>query len=87
MTIKDILLENGYEGVKLLTNYSYDTALIGLSHDDRAIYDYGLMVEWLITEEGFTQEEAEDWIVHNTIRNLPNMGADGPIILHRFPED
>ena len=87
MSVKDMLLENGYECVKYLENYSYDTALIGISHDDRAIYDYGLMVEWLMTKEGFTVEDAEDWIVHNTIRNLPNMGMDGPIILHRFQED
>ena len=87
MNVKDMLLENSYKCVKLLENYSYDTALIGLSHDDRAIYDYGLMVEWLMTEEGFTAEDAEEWIVHNTIRNLSNMGTDGPIILHRFPED
>ena len=87
MSVKDMLLENGYECVTLLANYSYDTALIGISHDDRAIYDHGLMVEWLMTEEGCAAEDAEDWIVHNTIRNLPNMGVDGPIILHRFQED
>lgn len=84
MSAEDLLLENGYEGVKFLTNFSYDTALIGMSHDDRAIYDYDLMVEWLMTEEGFTEEEAADWIDYNTLRALPYMGADGPIILHRF---
>ena len=84
MSAEDLLLENGYEGVKFLTNFSYDTALIGVSHDDRAIYDYDLMVEWLMAEEGFTEEEAADWIDYNTLRALPYMGADGPIILHRF---
>ena len=84
MSAEDLLLENGYEGVKFLTNFSYDTALIGVSHDDRAIYDYDLMVEWLMTKEGFTEEEAADWIDYNTVRALPYMGADGPIILHRF---
>ncbi len=87
MSAEDRLLENGYEGVKYLTSFSYDTALIGVSHDDRAIYDYDLMVEWLIREEGFTEEEAVEWIDYNTIRALPYMGADGPIILHRFLEE
>ncbi len=81
------LLDNGYEGVKYLTNFSYDSALIGVSHDDRAIYDYDLMVEWLIDEEAFTEEEAIEWIDYNTIRALPYMGEDGPIVLHRFLED
>ncbi len=81
------LLDNGYDGVKYLTDFSYDTALIGVSHDDRAIYDYDLMVEWLMGKEGFTEEEALEWIDYNTIRALPYMGEDGPIVLHRFLED
>ena len=87
MTAEEKLLENGYEGVKYLTDFSYDTALIGVSHDDRAIYDYDLMVEWLMSNQGFTEEEAVEWIDYNMIRALPYMGADGPIVLHRFLEE
>lgn len=87
MKAEDRLLENGYLDVKYLTNYSYDAALIGVSHDGRAIYDYDLMVEWLMDTEGFTEEEAAEWIDYNTIRALPYMGEDGPIVLHRFWED
>ena len=67
--------------------FSYDSALIGVSHDDRAIYDYDLMVEWLMEDQGFTEEEAVEWIDYNTIRALPYMGADGPIVLYRFWEE
>ena len=84
MNAEEKLLENGYEGIKYLTNYSYDTALIGVTHDDRAVYDYDLMVEWLMEEEGFTEEEAREWIDYNTRRALPYMGSDGPVILNRF---
>ena len=87
MRAEEILLENGYEGVKYLTDFSYDSALIGVTHDDRAVYDYDLMVEWLMEDQGFTEEEAVDWIDFNTIRALPYMGADGPIVLHRFLEE
>lgn len=87
MNAEEKLLENGYEGVKYLTDFSYDTALIGVSHDDRAIYDYDLMVEWLMEEEDFTEEEAVEWIDYNTIRALSYMGEDGPIVLHRFWEE
>lgn len=79
---EEMLLDNGYEGVKFLSDYSYDDALIGVSEDNRAIYDYNKMVEWLIETEGFTEEEAADWISYNTIRALPYFGEDAPIIMY-----
>jgi len=82
MSAEERLLENGYEGIKFLTNYSYDDALIGVTSDDRAVYDYELMVEWLINTEGFTEEEARDWIDYNTLRALPFMGEGAPVILY-----
>lgn len=84
ITSEEILLYNGYEGVKYLTNYSYDTALIGVSEDNRAVYDFDKMVEWLVKTEGFTCEEAVEWIEHNTIRALPYFGDDAPIIMYRL---
>lgn len=44
--------------MKYLAGFSYDTALIGVAHDDRAIYDYDLMVEWLVEHDSFSEEEA-----------------------------
>ena len=44
MNAEEKLMENGYEGIKYLTDFSYDDALIGVTSDDRAVYDYGLMV-------------------------------------------
>ena len=41
--VEKILLENGYEGVMFLTDYSYDGALVGVSTDKRAVYNYGPM--------------------------------------------
>ena len=73
---------NGYEGVKYLTNYSYDTALIGVSEDNRAVYDFEKMVEWLVETEKLTQVEAVEWIEYNTVRALPYMGVDAPIIMY-----
>lgn len=85
-SVEDKLLECGCEGTVYFTNFSYDDALIGVSDDDRAIYDYYLMVEWLMREEGFTDTEAIEWIDYNTIRALPYMGEKRPIILYRFPD-
>lgn len=76
------LLDQGYEGVIFLENYSYDDALIGVTDDNRAVYDYEKMVQWLIEVEEFTEEEAADWISYNTIRALPYMGEGAPIIMY-----
>ena len=84
MSAEERLLNNGYEGVKYLTNYSYDTALIGVSECGRAIYDYDLMIEYLMEEEGWSETDAIDWLEYNTIRSLPYFGEDAPIIMHRL---
>lgn len=84
MTAEEKLLENGYEGTVILSNYSYDDALIGVSAGGRAIYDYELMVEWLVTHEDMTEEEAAEWIDYNTIRALAYAGANAPIVMYRL---
>lgn len=78
------LLDNGYDGVTYLTDYSYDDALIGVTDKDCAVYDYELMVSWLVEHEGFSETEAIEWIDFNTIRALPYAGENGPVILYRF---
>ena len=82
MNAEEKLLNAGYDDVTYLTNYSYDDALIGVSEDGRVIYDFDKMVEWLIKKEGWTDIEAIEWIETNTIRALPYMGADAPIIMY-----
>lgn len=82
MDAEERLLEAGYEGIKFLTNYSYDDALIGVTEDGRAVYDYDKMVEWLVENEDFSYEEAVDWVCYNTLRALPYMGADAPIVIY-----
>lgn len=82
MNAEERILNAGYEDVVYLTNYSYDDALIGISDDNRAVYDYDKMVKWLVENEGFTAEEAIEWIDYNTIRALPYAGSKAPIIMH-----
>lgn len=82
MNAEERLLDAGYDGIIYLTNYSYDDALIGVSEDGRAIYDFEKMIEWLIKKEGWSAEEAIEWIEFNTIRALPYMGSGAPIIMY-----
>lgn len=82
MNAEERILNAGYENVVYLINYSYDDALIGISEDNRAIYDFNKMVEWLVFNKGFEPTEAIEWIEYNTIRALPYMGDKAPIIMY-----
>ena len=59
---------------------SYLNAIVGISHDDRLIYDYDKMVECLMEEDNMSMEEAIEFIDYNTLRALPYY-PEGPIIL------
>lgn len=84
--VERILLEKGYEGTMFLTGFSYDDALVGVTTDRRAVYDYERMVEWLVGEEGFEDDiEAMEWIDYNTLRAVPYFGSAAPVIF--FPKD
>ena len=87
MTAEERLIEYGYEDVKFLVNESYDDALIGVSDDGRAIYDFSLMIEWLMTKYGWSDMESIEWIETNTLRALPYFGEDAPIIMYGLPLD
>ena len=80
------LVDNGYEDITIFNNYGYDGALIGVTEDGRAVYDYDLMVQWLMDEEGWDEIDAVEWIDYNTIRALPYMGENAPIIIHRLED-
>ena len=85
MNAEERLLEYGYENVKYLVNESYDDALIGVSENGRAIYDFDKMIDWLVDKYNWTDEEAIEWIECNTLRALPYMGEDAPIIMYNLP--
>ena len=87
MNAEERLLEYGYEGIKYLTNYSYDDALIGVTEDGRAIYDYEKMIKWLMEEEEWSETDAIEWIDYNTLRAIPYMGENAPIIMYPLPTE
>lgn len=65
----------------------FEGALIGVSTDERAVYDYDKMVDSLVQSGSFTQEEAEEWISYNTIRSLDYMDCkSSPVIVRKLEE-
>lgn len=48
-------------------NMSYDDSIVGVTVDGNVVYDYDKMIEELMRDEGWSYEEAIDWIDYNTI--------------------
>lgn len=67
--------------IKVFSNPSFKNSIIGISYDNRVIYDYDIMVYDLMKEEELSYEDALEFIEYNTLRAIPYMGADAPIIL------
>lgn len=81
--IKEILSVHGLEETSLFENPSYETAFIGISHDDRAVYDYDKMVEYLVEKDGISEEDAADFVCYNTLRSLPYY-ENSPIVVFDY---
>lgn len=81
MTNREILDDLGYGNFIVFENPDYDNAIIGVSHDDRVIYDYDKMIEYLVNTEHISVEEAADFISYDTMRALPYAGENAPIVM------
>lgn len=77
----DYAKENNIE-IKLFDNPSYPNSIIGLTIDNRAIYDMEQMIVDLMEEDKISYIDALEFIEYNTIRALPYIGGDVPIILY-----
>ena len=79
--VKELISDYGYEDIIIFSNPDYASAFIGISEDNRAIYDYNKMIEFLVEEDEMTDIEAIEFIEYNTIRSLPYF-ENAPIIMH-----
>lgn len=86
MTNREFLNDLGYDNLIIFENPDYDDAIIGVSHDDRVIYDYDKMIEHLMLNDNMTIEEAMDFISYNTLRSIPYAGPEAPIVMYGFAD-
>ena len=75
----------GYRDAVIFENPDYDSAIIGVSDDNRVVYDYDKMVTHLMDVDGMEMLDAVDFIDYNTLRALPYAGEYGPIIMYGLP--
>lgn len=85
MTAAERLLSAGYEDIIIFENFSYDDALIGVTEDGRAVYEFGKMVAWLV-KKGLEEMDAIEWIEYNTIRALAYEGPKAPVIMYALDD-
>lgn len=86
MTVEERIENAGYESVLVFSDNEYDTAFLGVTEDERAVYDYDLMVKWLMENDGMTDMDAMEYIDYNVIRSLPYY-EKSPIILYRLGDE
>lgn len=82
MSAIDKLLDYGYEDVSVLGGEDYDDAMIGITSDNRAVYEFEKMVDCLMNKYGWSDIDAIEWIEYNTIRALPYFGSKAPIVMY-----
>ena len=81
MSVNQQLRSELPEGAIVFDNMSYDDSIVGVTTDGRVVYDYDKMVEELMRDEGWSYDDAVDWIEFNTIGGIPcDEGA--PIIMY-----
>ena len=71
-------LEEGEQPI-LLDNHAYDNSIIGVTEGNNVVYSYPKMVEELMNDEGWSEEEAVEWLDYNTLRAIPYMASAGPV--------
>lgn len=84
--IKEMIIDNGYEDIIIFENPGYESAFIGISEDNRAVYDFDRMVEYLCENDGMEPMDAIEFIEYNTIRACGYMGENYPIIVRPLIE-
>lgn len=79
--LKNNLISMGYDDIIIFENPSYASAFIGITTDNRCVYDYNLMIKKLMTVDKMTSVEAIDFTEYNTMRSLPYY-ENSPIVIN-----
>lgn len=84
MAVNMHIRENLPDDAIVFDNFAFDNSIIGISTDGRVVYSFDKMCEELMTDEGYTLEDAVQWIDYNTVRAIPYAGSNAPIIVEKL---
>lgn len=82
-SVKTRLEEAGYEDVLVFESPAYETAFVGVTSDNRAVYDKTKMAEYLVEHDGMSYEEAVEFIEFNSDIQSPPY----PVLVERISDD
>lgn len=80
-------LADAYGPVVMLDGPEFDGGIVGTTHDGKLVYSYEKLAKALMAANGWSCEDAVDWIEYNTIRSLPYMGDKAPIVMDDLDPD
>ena len=80
LTIQELVDLYG-DDLVIFRNPDYESAIIGVTYDNRVVYDYDKMVADLMATDGMSLEEAMEFIDYNTIRALSYFES-APVIIY-----
>ena len=85
VSAREWIEDHGYEDVMIFDNPSYDDAFIGVTTDNRAAYDYDMIVAHLVESEGMDPDEAAEYVDYNVVGST---GGDGtPVVIRTVFND
>ena len=79
--LKEYLIEHELEDTAFFEHPSYVKAITGITSGGQLIYDYDLMIAAAMEEEGWSYDDAIDWIDYNVV---PTGGILHPIVSHHI---
>lgn len=89
-TPEEILEDNGYSIEDLeesetmfFRDPDFSTAIVGVDCNNRVVYDYEKMLDYLVVYENMTYEDAADFISYDTLRALAYWSGNKPVVM--FP--
>lgn len=72
-----------FEDAVFLDGDGFDEGIVGVTHDGRVVYCYETLVGSLSSaNDGWTEDDAVEWLEFNTIRSLPYAGDRAPVVMH-----
>jgi hypothetical protein len=79
--IRAFLAEEIGPEVVMLDGPEFDDGIIG-HYNGRVVYSRRRIIDSLRHHNGWSEEDAVDWVEFNTIRSLPYMGERAPIVVN-----
>ena len=86
MNVIDLIEDINPDAITIIGD-AYNQSIIGITEDDRVIYDYYKMIDNLMELEQMEYEEAMEYIEYNIVRAIPYMGELAPIIMYKLTEE